>query len=334
MKISNLKYSYLKSTDSRTNLATENEILVNLNPDSAHILFWVNSPCVVMGRFQNPYLECQLEVMLKDGVELVRRQSGGGCVYHDLGNLNYSFITNKNHHSKDRNHKIIIDALKTFNIEAFSTKRVDLFLNHEGVDKKFSGSAFKEKKDTAFHHGTLLVDSDLDKLNYYLTPKDLNVKSVSIASVRSKVVNLKSVSSDITISKLIKAIVNSASVHYEIEAQEVLNPTLDSSHLEILQNKKWYLGETPKFILEDSIDDFGKIEIEIKKLVVVRFEIHNSQLHFSFLEMLKNCILNKSLLSYEYLLSLLKLSNDFSMYSDSVEILIKWLNQKFSVLRK
>ena len=175
-----VKYSYLKSSDPCTNLAIENQILLNLDADTVHILFWINNPCVVMGRFQNPFLECKLDKMIKDGVLLVRRQSGGGCVYHDLNNLNYSFITNKIHHNKDNNHKILIDALSSFEIDAFSTKRVDLFLCDNGTDKKFSGSAFKEKKDTAFHHGTLLIDSDLDRLNYYLTPKDLNVKSVSI----------------------------------------------------------------------------------------------------------------------------------------------------------
>jgi lipoate-protein ligase A len=287
-----------------------------------------------MGRFQNPFLECQLGTMIKDEVELVRRQSGGGCVYHDLGNLNYSFITNKTYHNKDTNHKIIIDALKTFDIDAFSTKRVDLFLTHEGLNKKFSGSAFKEKKDTAFHHGTLLVDSNLDKLNYYLTPKDLSVKSVSIASVRSKVVNLKSVCPQITISKLVDAIVSSASVFYNCSGIEVINPKLDQAHLDQLQVKSWYLGETPKFVLDDYINEFGSIEIEIKKLKVIDFEISNSDLHVSFIEVLKSSLKNKSLLKSDYITDLKVLAEDYTMYKGQVNALIHWLDHKFSVLRK
>lgn len=334
MKKMNINYSYLKSTDPCTNLAIENQILINLPSNTVHILFWINTPCVVMGRFQNPFLECQLEVMIKDEVELVRRQSGGGCVYHDLGNLNYSFITNKAHHDKDNNHKIIIEALKTFNIDAFSTKRVDLFLHHEGLDKKFSGSAFKEKKDTAFHHGTLLVDSNIDKLNYYLTPKDLSVKSVSIASVRSKVVNLKSVCPQITIPKLVDAIVSCASIFYNSNAIEIVNPKLDQTHLEIIQDKSWYLGETPKFVLDDYIDDFGNVEIEIKKLKVIEFEISNSDLHDSFIEVLKLNLIGKSLLSADYIKGLRQFAKEYSMYQEQVDILIDWLNYKFSVLRK
>lgn len=334
MTILDVNYSYLKSTDPWQNLAIENEILVNLPLDTVHILFWVNTPCVVMGRFQNPFLECQMDKILLDKVPLVRRQSGGGCVYHDQGNLNYSFITNKAHHNKENNHLIILDALKTFGINAFSTKRVDLFVNHKGVDKKFSGSAFKEKKETAFHHGTLLVDSDIDKLNFYLTPKSVVSKSVSIPSVRSTVVNLSQLNSKITIDLLVEAIVLSAQKFYKTDPKEVSNCKADDEHLLKLKGHHWLLGETPKFTIFDPLAKPGQIEIEIKKMIVTNLDIFQSEFHDSFILDLKKRLVGLSLLDKLYIDELEHIAAEFDMYSVEIRQLKMWFEANFSVLRK
>ncbi len=334
MRSLNISYSYLKSTDPYENLAIENQILENLPNNSMHILLWVNRPCIVMGRFQNPLLECQIDRMIKDDILIVRRQSGGGCVYHDLGNLNYSFITNKEFHNKDNNHLILINALRSLNINSYSTKRVDLFTEHDNLQKKFSGSAFKEKKDTAFHHGTLLINSDLDKLNYYLTPKDLSVTSVSIDSVRSKVVNLSDLNSRISIELVVEAIIEEAKKFYKSVVKEVLNPQIDKNHLNKIKDKKWYFAETPKFRIFDNIDEVGDIELEVKKMKVLSISVSCTSVHESFISEVSDSLVGQSLLDRTYLDNLVVLSSKYEMYSDFVDRLTLWLEDQFNVLRR
>ena len=158
--------------------------------DTQILFLWQNAPSIIIGRAQNPYLECQLKKMEEDGVLLARRQSGGGTVYHDLGNLNFTFISPSDHYSKENNFNIIIKALEKFNLPAIRSPRNDLLVSYDGEDRKISGSAFRETKKRAFHHGTLLINADLDRLKNYLIPSEKKLEIKGVHSIRSNVINL------------------------------------------------------------------------------------------------------------------------------------------------
>ena len=153
--MSKLKVFLSDSTDPWFNLATEDWIFRDMDPSYQVLFLWRNAETVVIGRFQNPWTECDVEKMEADGIKLARRQSGGGAVFHDLGNTNFTFLSGADEYDKERNNRIITDALARFGITAEPSGRNDIIV--EG--RKVSGSAFKKKRDRAFHHGTMLINA-------------------------------------------------------------------------------------------------------------------------------------------------------------------------------
>ena len=239
-----------KSYDPFFNLATEDWIFKDMNP-SQHILFlWRNSPTVVIGRNQNPWAECNLKKMEDNNINLVRRQSGGGAVFQDLGNTNFTFLSSRQNYNRKRNFDIIINALDKFGIKAEQTGRNDILVE----EKKISGSAFKENPDRAFHHGTLLINVNLGELAEYLTPSPKKLQAKGTTSVRSRVANLTEFNKEISHELLTEAIIEEFFRTYNSEKKiEVLNneslkqiPEINN-YYNHLKSKEWRFGETPQF---------------------------------------------------------------------------------------
>lgn len=175
-----------RNLDVYRNLAIE-EYLVDEVRDQGAILFLWRSECaVVVGKNQNPWKECRLDIMAKDGVPLARRISGGGTVYHDTGNLNYCIIVDRESYREEQAYEVVIDALKSFGIHAAKTGKSNLSV--DGL--KFSGNAFAFRKGRALHHGTLLLNTDLEHLGRYLGSMIEGIKTHAIASVPADVANL------------------------------------------------------------------------------------------------------------------------------------------------
>ena len=166
-----------QSNDVFTNLALEDWLY--RNHDFAHkhlLLLWRNNPCVVIGRHQNPWLESNVPFLRENKIALARRNSGGGTVYHDLGNLNCTFFTRRSKYNRRQNLDIICDALKLVtNLDISVNERDDIVLNNS---LKISGTAAKLGKDTAYHHCTVLVN-----VNECLLHDSLNSKAVSFFSL-------------------------------------------------------------------------------------------------------------------------------------------------------
>jgi lipoate-protein ligase A len=223
------------------------------------LFLYVNRPCVVLGRFQNPWLECQLPYLVQNDVWLVRRQSGGGCVYHDEGNLNFSFITPDPMIDRRKHVELLQKAFAVAHIELEISPRHDLWLD----GKKISGSAFKQTKNGSFHHGTFLVTSDLDKLEECLKHTLVPKETKSIHSVRSKVISLQDKLPHVQIADVIEII-----AHYFETTSVTLEATL-LSHPQVQESFKhlssweWIFGETPAFTM-DSL----KGELAIRKGIV------------------------------------------------------------------
>ena len=143
------------------NLAVEECIFRQMDPNQRVLFLWRNANTVVIGRAQNPWKECNTRRMEEDGVTLARRSSGGGAVFHDLGNSCFTFMEGKPEYDKSISTAIVLDALKRLGVEAFASGRNDLLVATPDGERKVSGSAYRETHDRGFHHGTLLLDADL-----------------------------------------------------------------------------------------------------------------------------------------------------------------------------
>lgn len=198
-----MKYLKLETTDPYMNLAIE-EYLFRYSTDDIFIL-WQNRPTVVIGKNQNAYIETNISFLTENNIMLARRITGGGAVYHDSGNLNYTFI------SKRQNGEInfeyftspVIEALRSLGLDAQLSGRNDILVN----DRKISGNAQCNSGERVLHHGTLLFDSDLTVLSSVLNVDVEKIKAKALMSVRSRVTNIRSIlKNDITVDEFIKEI--------------------------------------------------------------------------------------------------------------------------------
>ncbi len=223
--------------------------------------------------------------MCRDNVLLVRRQSGGGCVYHDQGNVNFSFVSDKNFYSKSWNHALVVDALGKLGVDATFTQRGDIRLT-EPQNRKISGSASKEKKDTAFHHGTMLVSSDIGKLNDYIHSDKGHLESKSISSIRSVVANItqqqEHLTNDIFINSLVDVFRTKTNLVDRPEIVDEEHPLFsvinNGEYLNKLKSRKWRYEETPKFSIREKFGDYD-IEMGIRKTIIEKVEVSNDLVH-------------------------------------------------------
>lgn len=177
--------------DPRVNLAIETYLLQNMPLDEPILLFYINEPSIIIGRNQNTIEEINKEYVDEKGIHVVRRLSGGGAVYHDTGNLNFSFIMPDDSNSFRDFKKLtepIVEALHKLGIEGAQLKgRNDLVID----DKKFSGNAMYSTNGRMFAHGTLMFDSDIEEVVKALKVKKDKIESKGIKSIRSRVTNIK-----------------------------------------------------------------------------------------------------------------------------------------------
>src|SRR5690554_2153664 len=177
-------------TDPRINLAIEEHILKNLDINESYLLFYVNGPSIIIGRNQNTIEEINTEYVEANDIIVVRRMSGGGAVYHDLGNLNYSFITKDEGNSLQDNFKKftkpVIDALRKLGANASLMGRNDIEID----GKKVSGTAQYSTGGRMYTHGTLMLQSNLDDVQKALRPKKEKIESKGVKSVRARVGNI------------------------------------------------------------------------------------------------------------------------------------------------
>lgn len=232
------------STDPYFHLAVENWLLREYDGETPVWFFYQNRPCVVVGRFQNPWKECDLGWMHEQELPLVRRPSGGGTVWHDQGNVNFCCVTPLRGFQKNHALEELQKKLTSFGIEVEINARHDLVVRMpDHTTRKVSGSAYKQTKDRALHHGTLLIQADLDRLERSLSSPVRLKSTKSIASVRSQVLNLHELAPSLTVKSWL-----------DCWSGEVLRE--DDGRFESAEWRSWQwrFGETPLFEWDFSVD--------------------------------------------------------------------------------
>jgi lipoate-protein ligase A len=261
--INTIKYIITTETDPYKNLAMEEYLLKQVKDDEVILYLWQNEKTVVIGKNQNPWKECKLAELSEDGGKLVRRLSGGGAVFHDLGNLNFTFLATKENYNVEKQLEVILKAVRHLSIPAEKSGRNDITV--EG--RKFSGNAFFSDGVHCYHHGTILIKVDMSMLSHYLNVSREKLVSKGVESVRARVTNLTEFVPELTIERMRSELVEAYGEVYECVPTELNISELQSEELQKLEEKfaswEWILGKKMEF--DYSIDrrfSWGNIDLE------------------------------------------------------------------------
>ncbi|MCC2250837.1 lipoate--protein ligase [Virgibacillus sp. AGTR] len=270
-------------TDPSINLALEEYVLQNFGEKDTYLLFYVNAPSIIIGRNQNTIEEINTQYVDDNGIKVVRRLSGGGAVYHDEGNLNFSFITKDDGNSFQNFAKFtqpVVDALNKLGVPAELQGRNDL--TAEG--RKISGNAMYSTKGKMFSHGTLMLDSEIENVVSALKVKKEKIESKGIKSIRSRVANISEfLEKKITVDEFKEIILRHvfdvedvADVpRYELTEEDWEN--VHQISRERYQNWEWNYGKSPSFNIQASHKfpaGLVDVRLDVKKGVIGNCKIY------------------------------------------------------------
>lgn len=235
------------------NLALEEYLLNNVEKDTCILYLWQNQRTVVIGKNQNAWKECKVSELEADNGYLVRRLSGGGAVFHDLGNLNFTFLINKEDYNVGKQLEVILRAVNKLGINAEKSGRNDITVN----GKKISGNAFYSNGINKYHHGTILIDVDMENLSKYLNVSKEKLMSKGVDSVKSRVTNLKEYNNKITIDLMREKLIEAFGEVYGVIPESINKDDINEKELNLLFEKfsswEWKFGRKIEFQYE-----FGK----------------------------------------------------------------------------
>lgn len=257
-----LRVLITSSTDPYYNVSLEQAIARSVAEDEIIMYLWQNYKTVVVGRNQDAWSECRAQELEDSGGHVMRRRSGGGAVFHDMGNLNFTFVSPPKHYDLTRNMRVIQRALERFGLKAELSGRNDITVD----GAKFSGNAFFNTPVARVHHGTIMLDVDLDMVTYFLTPDASKLASKGVKSVRSRVVNLKALAPDMTIENLTDALKAAFDEVFEGKAapydMSQLNQETFKADYELFSSAAWRLGaQKPHNVSIKNRFDWGNVEV-------------------------------------------------------------------------
>ena len=274
-----------QGTNPHENLAAEKVLMDAMQPGEAMLYLWQNLNTVVIGKNQNAWLECRTSLLEEEGGKLSRRLSGGGAVYHDMGNLNFTFLVNEEDYALDRQLSVIQTACKALGLNAERSGRNDVLVD----GRKFSGNAFYHSKGKAYHHGTLLISVDGNKLSRYLSPSKAKLQAKGVESVRSRVVNLAELVPGLTCEQMHSEMTAAFGQVYGLDAEQIAPDTLDWDYIESLRarnaSRDWLYG--PRLPLSFECEerfDWGSVQLQmqVESGVVVQAKVYSDAMDWGF----------------------------------------------------
>lgn len=260
-----MKYIDWKETDPQINLAFEEYVFNEMDQDESYFLLWQNDNAVIVGKHQNTIEEINQEYIRENDIKVVRRLSGGGAVYHDLGNLNFTFIVNDRGREQfdfQTFTRPLVEALKTLGVNAEFNSRNDIAID----GKKFSGNSQYAKRGRILHHGTILFNSNLATIQKALKVKKDKIESKGIKSVKSRVTNIADYLEEAyTLEDFKTALLKAMFANDNLETITLLAAEIQA--IEQLKAEKyatwdWNYGKSPQYNLrKERKCDFGLITV-------------------------------------------------------------------------
>lgn len=328
------------------NLALEENYLINQSKDGAALFIWQNKETVVIGRNQNPWTECNLTLMAEDDIRLARRITGGGAVFHDMGNLNFSFIMSRSIYNIARQFDVIINALESLGLRAEKSGRNDITVH----GKKFSGNAFCFRGNNALHHGTILIGADKEKMSRYLNVSKDKINAKGITSVKSRVTNLSDLIPNLTVEVVKEAIIDAFIQEYsnglQVPRIEVKTgkdwPEDERFRKNMTRNSSWdwCYGESPNFdISMKNRFSWGGIEIYFKldDGIIKNAEVYSDSLYEEIISQLPKLFIGTRFIGSELSQQLnngTKTISNLAKDKDKIEIVMgdmaSWLIKEVS----
>ncbi|UYO36436.1 lipoate--protein ligase [Bacillus zhangzhouensis] len=242
--------------DPMINLAIEEYCLKYLDPEETYLLFYINQPSIIIGKNQNTIEEINTKYVEDNGIKVVRRLSGGGAVYHDKGNLNFSFITKDDgdsFHNFKKFTEPVIKALQKLGVKAELSGRNDIMAD----GRKISGNAQFATRGRIFSHGTLLFDSEIEHVVSALNVKKEKIESKGIKSIRSRVANISELMDQKMTTEEFRKILLSYifDTNGDVPQYRLTEKDWEKIH-EISRDRyqkwEWNYGRSPKFNLQHS----------------------------------------------------------------------------------
>lgn len=272
------------------NLAVEQVLMDTCPKDTLIFYLWQNEHTVVIGKHQHAASEVRLDLAHEDKVTVSRRSSGGGAVYHDLGNLNFTFIAQDGIYSIHNQMEMIANALKALGVDARVNGRNDI----EVDGFKVSGNAFAHQKETHLHHGTLLVNVDKQLLGKYLSPNPKKLQRKNVKSVAARIANISEFK-DLSIKDLMAHLFEEVEKYAGVKGEIIDFESLDANHaIKHYSDQAYVLGhqKTEKFLFEDCFD-FGCLKWDFisEKGIITESHLYSDALENEWVEALEKHVI-------------------------------------------
>lgn len=306
------------------NLAVEQYLLEHVEKGCCILYLWQNQRTVVIGSNQNAWKECRVTALEQDGGFLARRLSGGGAVFHDLGNLNFTFLVREEDYDLERQLQVIGTACRNLGIQVEKSGRNDLTVD----GRKFSGNAFYHSNGYAYHHGTLLVQVNTEMMGKYLVPSKAKLESKGVKSVKSRVINLREVAPGLTIDRLKKELLSAFSQVYCLEPESLSADAFDEEIIEQYfrrnQSYEWKYGRKIPFTWErDKRFPWGEVQIqcEVNQGIIEDILIYTDAVDCEFPAAAANVLQGCRFYREDLEIRLARLKMEESMKRDILELL-------------
>lgn len=281
--------------DPYINLAIEEYLLQKADSQTCILYLWQNQNTVVIGRNQNAWVECRTELLNAEGGKLARRLSGGGAVFHDVGNLNFTFLMAEANYDLAKQLNVIRTACAACGIPTEFTGRNDLTVD----GKKFSGNAFYHRNGKAYHHGTILINANMDKLSRYLSPSKAKLQAKGVASVRSRVTNLTAFKPELTCDVMKKQMRLAFASEYNLPYSELILSPETNEQIQTLKlrygSNEWLFGTPLPFSFScERRFDWGSIQLnlQINKGRIMEAVVYTDSMQWDFPEIVRSYLIN------------------------------------------